>query len=809
MHAIIAALVAATIGLFKQGKSMNTKFKKALNDLRVNPGRTVLVIIALIIGLWGVGSLLVSANILQHDLKENYLRTSPPHVILTSKDFSRLDLAAFRNRPEIESAEFRDLSLQRVEVYPNDWIPIWLFGVEDFNNFDLARFYSEKGNKTPDPGTMLIERDGQRISNLALGSRARVRVGNRNLEVPVTGIAFDPAQAPATQDHFIYAYVDKKTYADITGEPSNQRLIFRLKDVKNKQEVKTATDRIIADFKAQGITVATSKIPKFNEHPHQWQLNTLLLLQGSIGFLAFMMGAVLVSQLMAAILSRQIRQIGVLKAVGASRRQIFQIYVTMLLILSLAAGVVAIPLAVSTGYAFAYFVASKINFQILTTSLPHSVYFALAAAALLLPLLLSLPAVLKGTRVSVYEALNDYGIKQETNKDQTKPARLPLPRNVAFALRNTLRKKRRLAVTVAAMALGVAIFDTGFNVRQSLWGLLSETRDGMRYDVQVVLNNQISREAALRPFASLANVSRIETWNGGRGELQSQVVATDNGVGIIALPYNTDLFNLRMEKGRWLRKSDRVEIVMNQQAVELYGYPKVGDGLTLQMAGKPVPVNLVGIVWELDKAKIYMDQEQYDAYANPNHLVNSLMFVAREKSYDKIMAMKNEIERDIAGSDLSVLYVMSQAERVQVIYDHLNIILTTIVFLALIVLVVSAIGMASATGINIMERTREIGVLRAIGATPKAIYGMFVSEGMIISVVSVLLGLLLSWPLSSLAAPFFGNLMLGDGASLRFAFSHAGFVITLVTTLVFGWLASRIPARKAIQVSTREALAYE
>ena len=62
---------------------------------------------------------------------------------------------------------------------------------------------------------------------------------------------------------------------------------------------------------------------------------------------------------------------------------------------------------------------------------------------------------------------------------------------------------------------------------------------------------------------------------------------------------------------------------------------------------------------------------------------------------------------------------MSQAERSKIIYDHLNIILTLLAFLAMLVLVVSALGMASATGINIMERTREIGVLRAIGATPK------------------------------------------------------------------------------------------
>jgi putative ABC transport system permease protein len=218
---------------------------------------------------------------------------------------------------------------------------------------------------------------------------------------------------------------------------------------------------------------------------------------------------------------------------------------------------------------------------------------------------------------------------------------------------------------------------------------------------------------------------------------------------------------------------------------------------------------LVGVVKEFDVPKIYLDKNQYDALVNPGHLINSLMFVAKDKDFDSIIALKKEIEKALAPTELDVLYVMSQAERSKIIYDHLNIILTLLAFLAMLVLVVSALGMASATGINIMERTREIGVLRAIGATPKMIYGLFVAEGMVVSIVSILLGLLLAWPLSIAASVFFGNLMLGNGGALRFAFSITGLVITLAVTLAFGWLASRVPARKAISVSTREALSYE
>ena len=789
---------------------MNMQIKKVFGDLRSSPARTLLVVLALAIGLWGVGGILVSYTILTRDLSENFTQTRPPHAIFSSKDFARLDLTALRSRPGIESAEFRDLSMQRIEVYPNDWITLWLFGVEDFDKPSMALIYTQEGSRIPAPGTMLIERDGRLISNLALGSHARVRAGNRVLDVPITGIAFDPAQAPATQDHFIYAYVDKRTYADITGEPVNRRLLVRLNDVKTKKEVQTAVDALLADFESQGIRVATVTIPTFNAHPHQWQLDTLLLLQGGIGLLAFLMGAVLVSQLMASILAKQVRQIGIFKAIGASRRQVLTIYLTMVAVLGLSAGVIAMPLAVSSGYAFSYFVAGKLNFEILTRHLPMHLYVALIAATLLLPILLSLPAIMKGINVSVHEALSDYGIAPGgTGATTEKAAPSWMPRTLLLALRNSLRQKKRLAITIVTMALGVAIFSTGFNVRASLALLLADFNRSMKHDVQVVLKDQISRERALSVFSGIRNVDRIETWNGGRGVLQSQVVSTDTGMGIVALPYDTDLFKPRIVAGRWLQHSEEPEVVVNQQARELYGNPAIGSNLSLELGGRSRTVKLVGVVEELEKAKIYIDRTHYDTFANPDHHINSLMFVAKEKSYDKVMALKGEIEAAIAPSDLNVLYVMSQAERVKVIYDHLNIILTTIVFLSLLVLVVSALGMASATGISILERTREIGVLRAIGATPKMIFQLFVAEGMISSVASILLGLLLAWPLSKVAAVFFGKLMLGEGAVLRYVFSAEGFLITLATTLIFGWMASRIPAQRAIQVSTRDALAYE
>jgi ABC-type antimicrobial peptide transport system permease subunit len=249
-------------------------------------------------------------------------------------------------------------------------------------------------------------------------------------------------------------------------------------------------------------------------------------------------------------------------------------------------------------------------------------------------------------------------------------------------------------------------------------------------------------------------------------------------------------------------------LVINQQAAELLGHPSVGTELTIHLHGQPLRGRLVGIIEELEKPKIYLDRDDYDRAANPEHFVNSIMFVAEHKDSASVMALKRKVESAVAKSDLDVLYVMSQAERVKILVDHLDIVLTVLVGLSFVVLAVSAFGMASATGIKMRERTRELGVLRAIGATPAVIMRLVTLEGMVVGGISTLLGLVLAQPLSREAAVSFGRLMLGEEASLRYAFSASGLLIVVAVTLAFSLLASWIPAHGALRVAPRDALMF-
>ena len=770
---------------------MRYQLTKAWKDVLAGGSRSLLVIFALALGLWGLGSVVISFRILAPDLRQNFLGTDPPHAVVTLNSPHAVDVASLGTR--VQAAEYRDLAMVRIEVKPDDWIPLWLFGVEDFGHFQVARVAHESGALVPAAGTMVIERNCKLISNLDTGVTAKVRSGSRRIEVPVSGIVFDPAQAPATQDHFVYGYADRTTWAAIAAQESGRRLLLRFRDVHSLADVRQA---VAALSLPAGATV---QVPAFERHPHQWQLNLLLGIIAAIGSLSFLLSSVMVSQAVAALLAKQVKQIGILKAIGASRARITGLYALYLLVFAVAAAIVALPLAAATGSAFAAFVSRILNFEVLTKSVPADTWALLVTAALLLPFLFAGPTLARASRITVRRALDD--------------ARVMPPsrglRSGSWALRNLLRRPGRTLMTVGATALGVAIFATGFNMRESLGQFLATTRDAMRFDLQVVLGTPMERQAFADIFQGLPGVDRRELWIGGRGELQSKVASTDTGIGVVALPPDTQMLAPRMVGGRWLHRADLPEVVANQTALETLGLPALGSTLSLPIAGHERRVLLVGAIEEIDKAKIYLDESAWNRWANQGHQANTLCLVGHDRSYQGVMTLKRAIERVIETSDLKVLYVMSQAERTKIIADHLNIVLAVLTLLAFLVLGVSALGSASAASITVMERTREIGVLRAIGAQPSRIIRLFVSEGLMTSGVGLAAGLVLSWPLSLVASSFFGTLMLGEGAVLRFALDPWGLAITAMVTLLFGWLASRLPARAALGITTRSALAYE
>jgi putative ABC transport system permease protein len=109
--------------------------------------------------------------------------------------------------------------------------------------------------------------------------------------------------------------------------------------------------------------------------------------------------------------------------------------------------------------------------------------------------------------------------------------------------------------------------------------------------------------------------------------------------------------------------------------------------------------------------------------------------------------------------------------------------------------------------LNVMERTREIGILRAIGATDRTLMRMVLVEGALIGILSWLLASVVAFPISEVMSDSISLALFGNPAN--FGFTPTGFVVWLVIVIILSVLASILPARGATRLTIREVLSYE
>jgi putative ABC transport system permease protein len=166
-----------------------------------------------------------------------------------------------------------------------------------------------------------------------------------------------------------------------------------------------------------------------------------------------------------------------------------------------------------------------------------------------------------------------------------------------------------------------------------------------------------------------------------------------------------------------------------------------------------------------------------------------------------------ELEKRFERAGLRVSSAGTLGQERSAAESQFDIIVVFLMVMAILLAVGGALGLMGTMSINVLERMREIGVMRAIGASDGAVLRVFMAEGLLIGLLSWLLGTLLAFPLSKLLSDAVGTAFWRS--PLSYSFSPGGALLWLLLVVLLAALATSLPALRASRVSVREVLAYE
>lgn len=804
------------------------------------------MVIAIAVGIFGVSTVMTSYSILTREISRNYMNTNPASATLEVDKVDNKLIEDIRKQPGIKDAEAGSIISARIEKKPGKWSPILLFVVKDFDAMRMNKFTRESGAWPPPKGSILLERNSLSMLNAKTGSKFNVQTPSGTSQmVSVSGVVHDPGLAPSWMEQTAYGYITVETQnllseglalrnvKIMTGEPSNDLAID-----------KTVTG-LTAWLTQQGYEVGEIRIPPSGKHPHESQMAGILSMLLIFSVMALALGAILTSTMISGILAQQVRQIGVIKAIGGRSSQIVVLYGSLVFLISMASFAIGLPLGILAGRAFAGVISSLLNFTLYSKAVPIWAYLLQFAVGISTPLLAALYPILKISRTTVREAINDFGVSRKmfgsgkfdkllsgafgnlfkNTKDGSGSGshldslRMPgLSENAVMALRNTFRRKGRLLFTLALLIAAGSMFATSLNVKTAWEEYVRSAASVRQYDMEFRFNRLEPTNKVFSIINNIEGVRKIESWSTAPAALSRPdnliVVRTypDGGHGsftIRSYPAGSKMLNTQLASGRKLNGEESGVALLNNMTKMFLPDAKVGDKITLMVNNRNVSLRVVGLTREiLTQPTVYVSTGTFNSLTKTGQAERTN--VVRIVTYKHDNASRNQIaakiEKALEGNSVSVRAIVTEEMLDGAITGHVYIFVFALLLMAAIMAVVGVLGLTSTMSTNVIERTREFGVMRTIGGKSKTVLHNVIFEGAFIGLMSWVVAIALSLPLSLLVGNFLGNMAFRS--ALPLILSPTGVLVWFAIITAGSVLASGFPAKKASRLTVRETLAY-
>ena len=802
-----------------------SRWHKVLNDLWENKTRTGLIVLSIAVGLFAVGTIVSSRAILSTEMDRSYAAINPSSgTVRTIEPFDEDFVRSVRAMQDVQEADARRVINARVQVGPEEWANLMVFAIADYDHMRVNKVWPESGAWPPPEREILIERAALPVIRAQVGDTVRIETPDeKQRELRIAGTVHDLAQMPAQFDNSPYGYISFDTL-EWFGEPygfNELHVVARTPrdgGISPKEFARHVVNEVKNKAERSGLTIPLSLAAEPGQLPLDDILQAVLFLLGTLGMLSLLLSTFLIINTISALLAQQKRQIGVMKAIGARTSQIMGMYLSMVTFYGMIALVVAVPLSIAGSRVLSRFMAALFNFDLADARVPAQAIVLQITVGMMVPVLASLYPFIANLRITAAEAMNTYQmgrgrfgtglLDRLLSGANLWFTRHVLMRPFLLSLRNTFRSKGRLALTLITLTLASAIFVSVFSIRASLFRTIDDLLLMWNFDTMIVLARPYRVEKIEQEAVHVPGVAQADTWI----QIPVRRVRPDGSesglIYMFAPRANSELAHAPViVQGRWLLPEDENAIVVSTNLIQEEPDVQVGDEIVLKIEGRERSWRVVGVGMGFLFPMAYGNYPYVARITGRAGRADAALVATERHDQEHVTRATTALEARFESRGLRVSSVQTMAAERAEAHAVYGIVISLMLIMAVILAVVGGLGLMGTMSINILERTREIGVLRAIGAPNRGVARVFIREGIAIGLLSWLSGSLLAVPLSQLLSDAVGNAM--AGAPLSFSFSTLGVWLWLIVVVALSTLASFVPARNASRLTVREVLAYE
>jgi putative ABC transport system permease protein len=800
---------------------MGVIWHKIWFDIWHNKTRTFLAVLSIAAGVFAVGAIFGMSDMLLTNMDASHRAVLPTHVyVYLDQIVERDTILALREIPGVEDIEpFNSVNIL-YKLRPGDE---WRQGVvqmrDNYEEQKYALLQLRNGRWPSAKNEIGLERMAAQFLHIGIGDSVIVKIDEKERTFPITGLLRHPFVPPPQFMDLAFFFMNGEGMERF-GIPNGRFSSFYMRvtpySADYAKEVATAIKEKLAK---QDIRVAAFQYEDPDEHWGRLYFDAITQVQKLLAIICVVISTILVFNTISNLITQQTNQIGILKAIGGRTRFIVGMYLVSALVYGFLAFVIAFPLGAIVAHILTKNLINLFNIDFDQFTISRQAVVLQAISAIAAPLLAGLPPILKGAGITVRQAIANYGLgggyrSARIDRWVESIGERLLPSHYATALGNMFRHKGRLILTQLVLIAAGTSFLMVMSLNSSLDLTLDNFFGRQRYDTTIQFNQDQRADRVITLAETVEGVETAEIRFTQQASLlvEGQLVK-EAGLNTVlrGTPTESDFFEPLIVAGRWLAPGDGQAIVITRKMAE-DNHIHVGATVTMDLGtlgkdewkvvGLYEPVFVGGFASDTVYAPLdtlFQVTKKYNKAA---------LILIRTRAHDS--AFTTEVTRNLTDTferhNLEVAGSQTQADLRATNEWQFSLVTSMLLALSVIVAVVGGIALMGALSIGVIERTKEIGVLRAIGARSRTILGIFLMEGTLQGLISWLFAIPLSFLVSPLAASQLGQVMFG--ATLDYQYNWMAVLTWLGVVVFVSILASVLPARGATRISVRDSLAY-